>query len=186
MRKSIRCKACRKSFEPHAAHIKWCSDECRDEVVRQLAAVQIAKRDKASKKELKELRDKHKDRGYYMGKLQEVFNRFIRLRDGKEPCISCGTTKPVMMSAGHFFTVGSYPNLRFNEDNVHKQCWYNCNSKKSGNLAEYRPRLIRKIGEERFAQLEALKNEPLRLTLDEIKEKIEYYKMKCKELTDSR
>lgn len=132
------------------------------------------------------MKEKQKDRQYYLRTLQQWFNRFIRLRDAKEPCISCGTTKNVSWSAGHYFTVGSYPNLRFNEDNVHKQCWFYCNKNKSGNIAEYTPNLIKKIGIDRFTELNVLKHHPLKLTVDELKEKIAHYKAECIRLTDSQ
>lgn len=184
--RKIKCRSCRKSFAPSASWIKWCSDECRDVVVKKLADEQRMKREKKSKEVLSKMKEKQKDRSYYIAKLQEHFNRFIRLRDAKEPCISCGTTNNVSWSAGHYFTVGSYPNLRFNEDNVNKQCWFNCNKNKSGNIAEYTPNLIKKIGLERFEALVSIKNDPMKLTIPELKEKIEHYKAECKRLTDSR
>lgn len=83
---------------------------------------------------------------------QVLFNRFIRNRDKDLPCISCGDTNGVM-EAGHYMSVGSLANLRFDENNCHKQCKI-CNSFKAGNIAEYRPRLIDKIGEEEVERLE--------------------------------
>jgi ssDNA-binding Zn-finger/Zn-ribbon topoisomerase 1 len=117
----------------------------------------------------------------YRRELQKVFNEFSRLRDSKEPCISCGKPLPVKYDAGHFYSVGSYPNLRFNEDNVHAQC-VECNQHKHGNLLEYAPRLTERIGFERASKLMVLRNEPLRLSLDEIKQLIEQYKWKVKTL----
>lgn len=51
-------------------------------------------------------------------------------------CISCGTTNPnIQYAAGHFRTTKAAGNLRFNEDNVHTQCNYRCNSVLAGNIA---------------------------------------------------
>ncbi|XWJ90311.1 recombination protein NinG [Phytobacter ursingii] len=54
--------------------------------------------------------------------------------------------------AGHFRTTGASPELRFDEDNCHKQCSA-CNNHLSGNLTAYRPALIAKIGQARFDAL---------------------------------
>ena len=177
-----RCTACRKSFKPYAGWVKWCSPECQDVVVKIIAEKARKERVKQDKKDLQKLKEKHKGLANYMNVLQVVFNEFIRLRDKDEPCISCGTFGPVMWSAGHYYTVGSSGSVRFDEDNVHKQCWFNCNKNKSGNLAEYYPRLIAKIGQERFDALTERKNTIWKPTIPELIEKIEYYKEKVKQL----
>jgi hypothetical protein len=140
----------------------------------------MAERKKA-KREIRQMRENIKSVSAYRRELQKVFNEFIRLRDSKEPCISCGKPLPVKYDAGHFYSVGSYPNLRFNEDNVHAQC-VECNQHKHGNLLEYAPRLTERIGFERASKLMVLRNEPLRLSLEEIKQLIEQYKWKVKTL----
>lgn len=114
---------------------------------------------------------------------QVVFNRFIRLRDAGNPCISCGRNSGAKMNAGHYLSVGAHPELRFNEFNTNLQCEH-CNSYKSGNQAEYRPKLIAKIG---LAEVERLEGPqlPLKLTIPEIQELIKVYKAKCKELQNS-
>lgn len=82
-----------------------------------------------------------------------VFNKWIRERDKEEPCICCG--KFGALQAGHFYSAGKYNHMRFNPDNVHGQL-KGCNYFKSGNLLEYRKRLIEKIGEERVKKLDRL------------------------------
>ena len=78
------------------------------------------------------------------------FNEFIRNRDQDKPCISCG--KYNATQAGHFYSAGHYPALRFDEDNCHKQC-VGCNHFKSGNLIEYEKNLRRRIGDDRVEML---------------------------------
>ena len=78
------------------------------------------------------------------------FNKFIRKRDQDQPCISCG--KYTTLQAGHFYSAGNHPSLKFNEDNVHGQC-KRCNYFLSGNLLPYRDNLILKIGQERFNKI---------------------------------
>ncbi|WP_258530002.1 recombination protein NinG [Pseudomonas aeruginosa] len=55
--------------------------------------------------------------------------------------------------AGHYRSVGSHPELRFDEDNVHKQC-APCNNHKSGDVVNYRINLVAKIGAAAVARLE--------------------------------
>ena len=78
------------------------------------------------------------------------FNAYIRSRDAGERCISCDS---IVEQAGHFYSGGHYSALKFNEDNVNGQC-KRCNYFLSGNLNEYRKRLIKKIGEERLRKLD--------------------------------
>ena len=78
------------------------------------------------------------------------FHKFIRTRDQDLPCISCG--KYTTLQAGHFYSAGNHPSIKFNEDNVHGQC-KRCNYFLSGNLLPYRDNLILKIGQERFDKI---------------------------------
>tara|TARA_R100000322_G_scaffold169809_1_gene143063 strand:+ start:713 stop:1114 length:402 start_codon:yes stop_codon:yes gene_type:complete len=78
------------------------------------------------------------------------FHRFIRNRDKDKPCISCG--KYTTLQAGHYYSAGKHPVIRFNEDNVHGQC-LSCNYYKSGDLINYTYNLIDRIGKERFDKL---------------------------------
>ncbi len=109
--------------------------------------------------------------------LQTVFNAYIRQRDHALPCISCGTHKG-QRHAGHYRSVGSTPELRFNEDNVHAQC-ATCNNHLHGNLIEYRKGLVDRIGLERVEALENFTGSS-KMTVEEIKEKIQEYKEKIK------
>ena len=114
-------------------------------------------------------------------------NKFVRERDSKDgyfTCISCGKTYPVKkMNAGHYYSAGKYPALRFNVNNIHGQCGFYCNNMMSGNLLEYRKGLIKKIGEEGVNELDNIadywkKNTWKwdRISLTEIIEKYEEWK----------
>lgn len=122
---------------------------------------------------------------------QKWFNKFIRLRDGRLPCVSCGRPyrdgeggKFSMFDAGHYRSVGANPELRFNEDNCHAQCVY-CNRNLSGNVANYRIGLIHRIGEKRLTAVEAY-HPPRKYTRDELREITCHYKAKCKEVEKCR
>jgi DNA repair exonuclease SbcCD ATPase subunit len=170
-----RCRVCKEKFTPTYSSLQaTCTKPtCLIEWGR------IAERKKA-KREIRQMRENLKSVSAYRRDLQKVFNEFIRLRDSKEPCISCGRPLPAKYDAGHFYSVGSYPNLRFNEDNVHGQC-VECNQHKHGNLLEYSPRLTERIGFERASKLMVIRNEPLRLSLNEIKDLTTYYKKRVNE-----
>jgi len=83
----------------------------------------------------------------------DVFNAYIRERDKDCGCISCGSFKNIQ--AGHFYSAGKYPALRFNEDNCSGQCLAD-NYYKSGDLLNYRRNLIEKIGLERVEKLDLI------------------------------
>ncbi|HIF5510032.1 recombination protein NinG [Pasteurella multocida] len=183
--KEHKCKVCGSYFVKSKSTQKVCSVDCavklskeearkKREKIQKAERVETAKRMRARKEALKTRRD-------WLNDLQKIFNKFIRLRDRDEPCISCCRYHQGQWHAGHYKTVGSSPELRFDEKNVHKQCSA-CNNHKSGNVTEYRINLIRKIGVEEVEKLERKDHPPLKLTNDEIKVKIALYKNKIKEL----
>lgn len=136
---------------------------------------------KEQRRSLNILKKELKSHSEWLNDLQKVFNEYIRLRDKDKPCVSCGTNAPnKQYDAGHYRSVGAHPELRFDENNVHKQC-RRCNGYWGGNLIEYRKELINRIGIEEVERLEGY-NPPFKLTIPEIKEKIKYYKQKTKEL----
>jgi hypothetical protein len=116
----------------------------------------------------------------YLKLAQQVFNKFIRLRDKGQVCISC-QKKPLKENAGHFYNANNHYNVRFNEDNVHLQCEH-CNTYLSGNLLEYRTNLINKIGNSEFLKLEDEARKTRKFTKDELKEIIVIYKKKIKQI----
>lgn len=188
--KLFKCKYCREKKEAHELSsrlpqvcksidcIKKKYDEFKEKVHAK-AKVNLKREKVRENKSEKEKLKTHKD---YLKDLQKVFNEFIRKRDLGKPCVSCGADlKDKTVHASHFFSVGSHPNLRFNEDNVHSSCDY-CNVFLHGHLIEYTLRLPERIGQERFDELMRTKNEKLKLTIPEIKELIKHYKLKIKEL----
>lgn len=93
---------------------------------------------------------KQKTLGKLKAEVQIVFNSFIRKRDEGKPCISCNENKP--LECGHFFSVGSYDGLRFDEDNAHGESVYS-NRFDESHLIPYRDNLLERIGKERFDEL---------------------------------
>jgi len=155
-----------------------CSPNCAFEYSKKLRV----KSDKLIKQVTKL---KLKTKSEWFKEAQVIFNQFIRLRDKNEPCISCGTISNVQYAAGHYRSVGSSPELRFNELNVHKQCNSYCNNHLSGNIVQYRINLIKKIGLEAVEWLEG-KHEAKHYTIDDIKELKRIYREKIKELNQKQ
>ncbi len=156
-----------------------------------------SKEARAIHREKKESLKKHSE---WLSDAQKWFNRYIRIRDKELDCISCSKTQQQVMKedgwkvggawdCGHYLTRGARPELRFNEDNAHKQC-KSCNggsgrfSSKSATVGKrYRKKLIKKIGLERVEYLECEANFELKKpTIDQLKEIIAKYKAKCKEI----
>ena len=183
-----RCRYCREKFDRHelvSANPQVCYDnECRlawfEEYKKPLLkkANRKAKQERARK--TKEKKEALKTHGEWLKDLQKVFNAYIRKRDEADPCISCGKFAEYY-DASHYWSVGGYPALRFNELNVHKSC-ITCNQHLHGNIAEYTPRLIAKIGQAEFDKLKSERNNEKKLTITEIKDLIEHYKTKTKRL----
>ena len=137
---------------------------------------------KEEKKKDKETKESLMTKSDYLNLAQKVFNTYIRHRDKGKPCISCDKfLKENDVNASHYFSVGSSPNLRFNEDNVHSSC-IKCNKELHGNIAEYAIRLPLRIGKERFEQLQQDRNKPALYTIDDIKELIKKYRILTKKL----
>ncbi|MEH4799087.1 recombination protein NinG [Atlantibacter hermannii] len=158
-----KCIHCREWFHPVRDGQVVCCYECASAVGKEQTAKNQADAMRAEKKrqreEEKEQRARQAERrqavkplSYFIKQAQQAFNEFIRYRDRHLPCISCGRHHDGQYHAGHYRTTGANPELRFDEDNCHKQCSV-CNNHLSGNLTAYRPELIAKIGQTRFDAL---------------------------------
>jgi hypothetical protein len=139
------------------------------------------KRSNDWKKEKKVIKETLMTKSDYLNIFQKVFNTYIRTRDNDKNCISCDKKLIGKFDAGHFFSVGAYPNLRFNENNVHGQCVH-CNRDKHGNVKEYDLRLQKLLSDKEYSELLESRNKPLKLSIDDVKELIAIYKHKTKEL----
>lgn len=158
--KQKKCKICKAYFTPQRPLQLVCQWKC---------AIDFAKdtKIKTVKKEVKEAKLKLKSRSDWLKDTQVVFNKYIRLRDQDDGCISCGSKSAYAYHAGHYRSIGSAGHLRFNELNCHRQCSA-CNTHLSGNLIRYRLKLIRKIGIHATEALES-DNDTVKLSIDEIK-----------------
>lgn len=179
-------KTCRAPFTPDPKQLfkDWCSDDCAVVLGLARAAKVKANQEAARKREVQAERkadkaklEQHKPLEYWLKKTEAACNEYIRARD-PDVCISCGVTHSSAWQAGHYISVGANRTLRYNEDNIHKQCIH-CNMHKASNSTEYRIRLLDKIGTERVEWLEGW-HSPIKMTRAAAEEIEAHYKQKLK------
>jgi len=167
-----KCRDCSTVFVPYKSTDKYCYLCSKTKLA--LKNLDKIKKDKVKKQkeDLLTLQD-------YLKLAQQVFNRYIRLRDAGLVCISC-QKPPKKQNCGHYFSQGGHSNVRFDEMNCHLQCEH-CNSFLSGNLIEYANNLVRKIGKDEFELLRNRAYDVKKWSKDELKKLINEYKLKIKE-----
>jgi hypothetical protein len=171
------CRVCETKFTPFRSTAIVCGWQCANIYAKELNEKKEKKdwqkRKSTLKKELLSLSD-------WLKLAQQVFNKYIRERDKNQLCISC-QKPPLKKNAGHFYNANNHYNVRFDERNVHLQCEH-CNTFLSGNLISYRENLIKKIGITDFNNLSEIAHVTRKYNIQEIKELIELYKNKLKNI----
>lgn len=178
--KTCKNPACGASFVPQRLGQAVCSPRCGlaiKEVNQEKARKSLAE---VGRKELRAAKERVKPKGQYMREAQAAFNAWVRERDAKLPCISCGRHHQGKYDAGHYRTVGSNPALRFEPLNCHKQC-VPCNQHKSGDIVNYRINLVLRIGAEAVTWIEG-PHEPRKYTIEDLKAIKAKYRAKTREL----
>lgn len=171
-----KCKAagCDIWFYPRNTLQKACSPRCAIELERD-------RQKRERKRELREAKEKLKTRSDWLREAQTAVNAWVRWRDRRDPCISCGRFTGAKRNAGHYRSVGACPELRFAADeyNINAQCEH-CNSYLSGNIHGYRQGLLKKIGRARLEWLEG-SHAPKRYRTEEIKAIRDQYRERLKQ-----
>lgn len=148
------------------------------------AAKQKEEKEKQANRVLKKvLRDATKTLSEYESEAKRTFQKWVRLRDEKHPCISCGTIVSEIWDGGHYLKAELYSGMIFDERNVHKQC-RKCNYYLGGNETNYRKGLIERYGWRYVKQLEYDSNgrRDWKFTKQELIAKKLQYDLKIKEL----
>lgn len=182
--KQRKCKnpACKKLFTPGNSIQPVCfAVPCVMWNHKQAKKKKLKAEKKNARIEYRSEKEKLKTLSEHLNDAQKIFNTFIRKRDEGLNCVSCGK-QPKKKNAGHYRSVGSCPELRFEELNVHLQC-ERCNQYQGGNLIWYRKYLKIRIGIKKIEWLEG-PHEPKRYRIDDAKRIKEEYKKKLKELED--
>lgn len=200
-RRKKKCKICGEWFIPTRDFQPVCPAHEYEYAIQQLEKKRNKEKAELKRKEIDSKRSERKSMQLRKESLktiptltreaQAAFNSFIKERDYGKPCISCGRPfiespylKGQMIDAGHYRSVGSSPENRFNEDNCHGQCVH-CNRNLSGNAVEYRIGLIERIGIARVEAIEA-NNKPLKLTREQLIDIKKRYSAKARELKEKR
>lgn len=144
----IFCEVCSNVFLPTNKKVCVCSAEC---AIKYNSEEEIEKRFQVMKEESKPY-------SKVLFDTKVIFQKWVRLRDSKQPCICCGVKESKQWDAGHFYDCETYPGLAFHPDNAHKQNCY-CNDKLKGNVLSYRKGLVVRIGIERLRELDRLSHE---------------------------
>jgi hypothetical protein len=174
MIKTRKCKYCKAQFQPYTTLQKNCFEpDCVTAWVQETKDKNWKRKKAKLKLDLMTIQD-------YIKIAQQVFNKWINLRDKGLPCISCDKPINGRVNASHYFNANNHWSVRFNEFNVHSSC-ITCNQYLSGNLIEYRSRLINKIGIEQLTLLELEANKTRKFTIEELKQIINTYKLKIKQ-----
>ena len=169
-----RCKNCREKFEPKHFNQKYCF---KPDCVK--AWVTSAKKNNW-KKEKKKLKEELETVQSLTKKAQRYFNAFIRERDKEKPCVSCGKKLASKFDAGHYFS-STHKNITFDENNVHGQC-VRCNRDLHGNLLNYQLGIQERIGADELIKLHEEAHKIRKFSREELKDIIELYKEKLKNL----
>lgn len=147
------CETCQTIFTPQRMGARACSPMCAINLVKvekkakERAKKEERKADVAKLAKLSPIRKLLKD-------AQTAFNRMTRARDLGKPCCACGLPVDGGGHASHYLSVGSHPNLRFDESNCHV-CCVRCNVFLHGNLIPYRVNLIERVGLDEVLRLES-------------------------------
>ena len=164
------CAVCPTEFEPARPLQRVCSMNCAIEWNRRKDA---KKATKAFNRETKRRRLEAKTLAQWKSELQVIVNRYVRLRDATEGCISCdkGPAWDGQWHCSHYHPTSTSSAVRFNLWNMHKGC-SRCNAHLSGNIGAYTPRLIEKIGQRKFDWLELHHNDITKYDIEWIKRAI--------------
>jgi len=176
VRKAKACAnpACSERFVPERLGQKVCGYKCGLAIAPANQDVARKAIDQRERREIKARKEKLKSRSDHMKDTQVAFNAWVRARDADQPCISCGRFHQGKNDAGHYRTVASAPELRFEPLNCHLQC-SPCNTHKSGDIVNYRINLLQRIGAEQVAWVEG-PHEPKKYTVDELKALTAHYR----------
>jgi hypothetical protein len=169
------CRHCEAAFTPARPMQVVCSPIC---------AARKVKADKAAEKaQIKARKEAIKTYSEWKADAQKAVNEYVRLRDQGKPCISCQKPWDATFQAGHYRSRGAAPQLALDPRNIAGQC-VQCNLHKHGNQAAFRLGLIEREG---VAHVEAIEseNEPLKLSVDELRQLKVIHKGLARELKRS-
>jgi hypothetical protein len=160
---------------------KACGWECAQKLAEKLRERRDLTERRADLQKSKAKLADLKPLSHWLSLTQDVVNAYVRLRDAHLPCVSCGATSAATWDAGHFYSRGARPNLRFEPLNIAKQC-RKCNHYTSADVQDaFRRELKRRIGVKAFNMLKR-DHEPRKWTREALEELRAYYRQKIREM----
>lgn len=140
------CAQCGAEFRPFSSTARVCSPVCASKWVK---AEKKAKNSQ-ERAQFKERKEKLKKTSEWEAECRAIVQAIARIRDKDDGCISCHlpATWGGQWHGSHFRSHGAASAVQFHLWNIHKSC-SSCNRDKGGNIIEYRPRLVEKIGQEK-------------------------------------
>lgn len=174
------CKICKAKFTPKNPLALVCDYKCSLTYANLHLKKTELKKAKLKKAENKEKLKDLENLSYWNNLLQKDINKIVRLIDVGCPCISSGRKYRSDDQAGHMYSIGSTPSLRFNLLNLWSQSITD-NMHLSGNLLNYRQRLV-DFGLIIFIEAEKINYPVLKLSKEQIKDTLPIAKSIIKEL----
>jgi 5-methylcytosine-specific restriction endonuclease McrA len=114
--------------------------------------------------------------------LDDVFRKYIQLRDEGKPCFICGAfIKKGNSEVCHYIRRANLP-TRFHVMNAHLGC-IECNRFDEMHEMKYEQKLVLKYGIEKVVELESLKRSLMKPTRSDLIELLEDFKLRIKELS---
>lgn len=168
-----RCLNCKQKFIPTRFLQKHCNDEkCVDASIQYARYKVKLNKSKEWQKEKRTLKTALKTLTDWNNDLQKEINLIVRLIDKGHPCISSQRNLGKSPDAGHLYSRGSNPQIRFHLFNIFAQSVHD-NQYKSGNSLEFINGIELTFGAEIKDYCFSLKGlKETKLTVDELKEKI--------------
>lgn len=199
--KRYKCKICsefyymnkeahkRRTFENGGRVSRTCTKrECEIESMKRAAMKQVKQQRILKRKEWKKEKEQIRQNLGIKKKqsqepLQKAVNKIARLLDTQENCLARPTEKHTKFDAGHIFSVGSHPSLRYHLWNIHKQS-VKSNRYNGGEMGLMLDGLEIRYGKEVREMVESLpgKYSVLKLTAFEKREKLKIANEVCRRL----
>lgn len=159
------CKDCLYEWLYHTGEGK----ELMDKRVIPNAKKEVKKKDRDK---TKLLREKIETKTDVEKKLQKEINHIVRLIDNGHPCISSGRSLGKNYDAGHLYSTGANPTIRFHLLNIFAQSVHD-NQHKGGNELAYFLRLEEVFSKELQDRVLSLKQiDALHLSKEELRDKL--------------
>ena len=109
--KDKKCKVCQTKFTPVQFAQAVCNYKCAIEHSKKLKQQKEQREWKAEKAIL---RDKLKTLSQYEAEAKKSFQKWVRMRDDKQPCISCGVQNTELWDGGHYKKAEIYSDVKTN------------------------------------------------------------------------